>query len=91
MAVGCRHSLVAQALLGASVIVIVVCGLFVCSIALVPASQVFSHQSLLDVLADWFVAAGWTVPGRPQCSVQILRDTIYLVVIVLITYVVAVI
>lgn len=91
MTVGSRHSLVAQALLGASVIVIVVWGLFVGSVALVPASQVFSHQSLLEVLADVFVPPGWTVPGWPQCGVQVLCDTVYLIVIVLITYVVAVI
>lgn len=92
MTVGSRHSLVAQALLGASVVVIVVCGLWpVCSVALVPASQVFSHQSLMDVLADLFGLPVWTVPGWPHCGVQVLRDAVHLVVSVLIAYVVAVI
>lgn len=38
VAVGCRHGLIAQALLRASVVVEVVCCLFVSSVALVPAS-----------------------------------------------------
>lgn len=89
--VGSRHGLIAQALLGTSVVVIVICGLFVCSVALVPASQVFSHQSLLDVLTDMFVAPGWTVPWRPQCGVQVLCHAVYLVIIVVSLYIVAVI
>lgn len=72
VAVGCRHRLVAQALLGASVVV--VCRLFVRSVALVPASQVFRHQSLLDVLANLLIAAGHlaVVPRRSQCGIWIL-------------------
>lgn len=91
MTVGSRHGLVAQALLGASVVVIVISGLFVCSVALVPASQVFSHQSLMDVLADLFVAPDWTVPGWPHCGIQVRRHAIYLGVIIMTMYVVAVI
>lgn len=92
MAVGCRHGLIAQALLGASVVVVVVCGLFVWSVALVPASQVLSHQSLLDVLADLLVAAGHlTVPGWPQRGVRVLRHAVYLVVTVVAVHVVTVI
>lgn len=92
MAVGCRHGLIAQALLRASVVVVVVCCLFVCSVAMVPAFQVLSHQSLLDVLADLLVAAGQrTVPGWPQCGVGVLGHAIHLVVTVVAVHVVAVI
>lgn len=82
MAVGCRHSLIAQALLGASVVV--VCRLFVRGVALVPASQVFCHQSLLDVLANLLVAAGrWAVvPRRSQCGIWVLRHPVHFVVTV---------
>lgn len=82
MAVGCRHSLIAQVLLGASVVV--VCRLFVRGVALVPASQVFCHQSLLDVLANLLVAAGRcaVVPRRSQRGVRVLRHPIHLVVTV---------
>lgn len=92
MAVRCRHGLIAQALLGASVVVVVVRGLFVCCVALVPASQVFCHQSLLDVLADVLVAARhWAVPGWPQRGVWILRHAVYLVVTVVTVHIMAVI
>lgn len=90
MAVGCRHSLIAQALLGASVIVVVVCGLFVRSVAMVPASQVFSHQGLLDVLGDLLVASGHrTVPGWPQRGVWVLRHAVYLIIAVVTVHVMA--
>lgn len=92
MAVWCRHGLIAQALLGASVVVVVVRGLFVCCVALVPASQVFCHQSLLDVLADVLVAARHrAVPGWPQRGVRILRHAVYLVVTVVTVHIMAVI
>lgn len=64
---------IAQTLLGASVILIVVRSLFLCSVTFVPASQVFSHQGLLDVLVDLFVASGhWTLPGWPYRGVHVL-------------------
>lgn len=92
MVVWCRHGLVAQALLGASVVVVVVRGLFVCGVAMVPASQVLGHQSFLDVLADLLGAAGrLAVPGWPQRGVGVLGHAVYLIVAVVTVRVVAVV
>lgn len=90
MAIGRRHGLIAQALLGAPVVVVAVRRLFVCCVAVVPAPQVLRHQSLLDVLADVLVAAWrWAVPGRPQRGVQVLRHPVHLVSAVVAVHVVA--
>lgn len=92
MAVGAGHRLVPQALLGASVVVVVVCGLFVGGVALVPASQVFGHQRLLDVPGDMLVAPlRLAVPGRPQSGIRVLRHAVYFVVSIMGVHLVAVV
>lgn len=82
MAVG--QGLVAQALLGAPVVVVVVVRrLLVRSIALVPAPQMLRHQRLLHVLADvlqWLRRRGSPVPGRPQGGVRVaVRHAVHFV------------
>lgn len=59
---------------------------------MVPASQVFSHQSLLDVLGDVLIAPGHlAVPGWPHCCVWVLRHAVYLVSAVVYVHVMVVI
>lgn len=76
MGVGPRQGLVAQALLGAPVVVVVVVRrLLVRGVALVPAPQVLRHQRLLHVLADVLQRlrrCGRPVPGRPQGGVRVV-------------------
>lgn len=88
------HGLVAQALLGAPVVLVlvVVSCLFVCGVALVPASQMFCHHSLLNRLADLLVAAGnRAVSGRSQRGVRVVRHAVEFIVAVVSVQVAAVI
>lgn len=71
------RGLVAQALLGASVVVVVVRGLPLSGVAMVPASQVLGHHLLLDgvLVGAWRRAA----PGWPQRGVRVLGHAVQLV------------
>lgn len=83
VAQGCRHDSVAETLLGALVVVVVVavCGLLVGRVAMVPASQVLSHSGLLKVPRDLGFAAGSrAVPGWPKRGVRVLRRGVELIV-----------
>lgn len=88
------HGVVAQAMLGASVVVVLVAVscLFVRGVPLVPASQMFCHHGLLNGLADLLVAAGTrAVSGRSQCGVRVMRHAVYFIVAIASVHVTAVI
>lgn len=77
------HGLEAQALLGTSVIVVLMAvrRLFVCGVPLVPASQVFCHHGLLNALADLLAAAGSRpVSGWSQRGVRVVRHAVDFVI-----------
>lgn len=80
MADGCRHGLVAQAELRAAVKVIRgehgPSSLPVALAPVVPALQMFRHQSFLHVLGQQFVSGPLSGPRRPHCCVGILGETV---------------
>lgn len=95
VALGGRHGLIAQAVLRASVVVVVSVRrllLLLLCVALVPASQMFCHDGFLEVLDGLLVAAGdLAIPGRAQSGVRVLRHAVHLVVPVVTVHFVAVI
>lgn len=80
MADGRRHSLVAQAELGAAVKVVSgqhrPSSLPVTLAPVVPAFEVFRHQSFLHVFGQKFVSGPLPGPWRPHSGVGVLREAV---------------